>query len=362
MKRFLLILAAAGLLGLSACTTLEVQADPGAQKEIGLTPVTNIATKSTGAIDGTALPTDFGMRVSAYHNAASGQGSSQAYFTGIKFENLSSNIWKEHKYWPLSGTLSILAYANRTMDAGSSGADDLVLHTEGNAPAWTNTSASNSVVLKVGDNSTKYDDLVYGGNTAAAWAENGTPVTFKHAFAVVMFTFKGIARDNSANDGVDVTGITVNNAYYGGTLTLTNGGVSATEPSAAWGSTLTNQQATVTPRAGSNSAFSTMQLTATATNVNADGNHFGDAYVILPPQAVTSFTINYTLHNGKDANNQNLNVDMVYTANFPELTGGWQMGKKYLYAITIQPRAIEVAAEVSDWTTPDPAPAGITVQ
>jgi hypothetical protein len=347
MKRFFLILAAVGLTGLSACSNLEVQADPGTQKKIGLAAFTNLTTKSVGAIDGTTLPTDFGMRVSAYHNAASGQGSSQTYFTGIKFANSSSNIWSEHKYWPLNGTLAILAYANRTMDAESDG--DLVSNA-----AWTNTSAANSVVLTVGDNSTRYDDLVYGGNTAAVWASEGTPITFKHAFAVVMFTFKSSTTtyDGTNNYGITVNSVTVNNAYYGGTLTITNGG----EPSATWGSTLTNQQTAVTARNyTSNAAMAAINLTGTASTAS-----FGDAYVILPQQAATSFTINYTLHNGKDASNNNLNINMVYNANFASTT--WEMGKKYVYAVDFQPREIQIAATVENWTAPSSAPAGISIQ
>lgn len=349
MKRFLLILAAFGLLGLSACTNLEVQADPGTQKEIGFTPVTNLATKSEGPIDGTALPADFDMRVSAYHNAVV-TANSQDYFTGVKFAKNASNHWSEHKYWPLSGTLDFLAYACRGLNNASNG----IVPT---SVTWgDNSKVSEKVVMTVPDNDTKFDDLVYGGVLAKSWSDdngNGVTINFKHAYAVVMFTFTSTYAptdwtSNTDNTGIEVTGVTVNGVSYGGPLTITNGAT----PSASWGTLNAAKTNVAAHMAG------TVQLTGTASTAA-----FGDAYIIIPPQSSASdtYTITYVLHMGKDGDGTtDLNKTLTYTGSF--VTTDWEMGKKYVYAVSIQPHEIQVNPTVTDWTTPSPAPAGITVQ
>ena len=329
MKKAFFLTTVAAIAALCACSKTAIVPDEGAlEHEIALTPVNGPLTRTTGAIDGTALPTDFDMTVAAHHSVS----TSADYFKGVTFSNVSeTNNWSGGKYWPLTGTLDFLAYANRS---GSG----LV-----SSPSWTNTSAANSVSLTVGDNSTLFDDLLYGGTQGSAYNPSApTSMSFKHAFAVVMFTFaSNTAYNATTNTGIEVTGVTVSNAKYGGPLTITNGAT----PTAVWG-TLTNPQTSVTPRNyTSNAAMAALQVPTTASTA-----HFGDCYVILPPQTGTSITITYSIHNGKIGSADNTLTGQTKTFDCSGQT--WAMGTKTCYAVQFTLNEILITPTVTDWTGP----------
>lgn len=325
MKKSLLLATVAAIAALCACTKTSVVPDQGAlEHEIAIAPFNGPLTKAAIANTG-VLPSAYTMMVSAFYNPVSGTGSS--YFEGAPFTNTSSNNWTGSKYWPLSGTLDFLAYASGTAVISS--------------PTWTWTTSEKKVVLTVGDNSTYYDDIVYGG-AAAVTKGATTALSFNHAFAVAAFKFKsGTAFDSENNKGVKVNSVTVKNAYYGGELTIS----APASPAASWGATLTNQKDFVAKNG--DTAMSELTLGTSFTE-----NFFGDAYVILPPQTAVNFEISYDLHNGKIGSTNSTLENLTYTYTQPTpSTPSWAMGSITYYEVTITPTEITIVPTVTNWTT-----------
>ena len=352
MKKQILMTAIAGLACLAACTQLEREAENDAQmREIRFLALQRVNT--TSPVDGTVFPDGYYLKVSAFRNLGAHAGDADqaaTYFTAVTFKK-NETLWKEAKYWPLDGTLDFLAYGSAGLKDGSKGILPIANWGEGG-------NAAKKVVLTVPDNSGKFDDILYGASNDQTCIANGNPLVLNHAETVVCFSAKAnVAYDASTNKGVTIESITIDDAYYGGKLTISNpaaGGGSGTL-TASW-SELSHQKTHVAARVygdapceSREAELSGLNLTTTAATFN--DKHFGEAYVILPPQAATSFTITYTLHNGRDgdgtpANNQ---MQYVYTC-----SGSWEQATKNLYTIDITLNEITITPSVGDWAPGTP--------
>lgn len=345
-------LTATALLALSACNK---ESDKGvySETEIGLRAMSS-ATKS--AINGTAFPDGYDMLVSAYFNtgAFAGGDTPKNYFEGIHFAK-NGTAWKsttQPKYYPIDGTLDFLAIASAGLNTPGNG----IVPTA----AWGAGDPSNvakQVVVTVPDNSAKFDDLLYGAANAQGISTSGTGIAFQHAMTSVVFVAKcNVAYDATTNVGITLTGITIDGANYSGTLTVENpaAGGGTGDLTASWsdlGSPVDHVAARVWDSGNTGiktdeSAFSSLDLTNTATAI--DTSHpFGDAYVLLPAQAATPFTIHYTQHNGFKADGTTkLDVDHQYQVT---PSGNWAMGKKNIYSLNFTLTEIQVTPEVTNW-------------
>lgn len=365
MKKNLLI-AALAVFGLASCSQESfVENESAPQHEIALTGVSH---KTRSAINGTDFPTGYDMLVSAYYNADGTYKDADAaanFFTGIQFtKDETTSVWKDKsstKYWPLTGKLDFLCIAS----AGLHTADNGIVPT----CVWgENSNCAKKVIVTVPDNSTKFDDILYGSANAQKYASTGTPITFNHAQAALVFTAKSsVAYNETDNVGITIEKITVNGAKYSGTLTVSNpaAGNSTGTLSATWDVSSATAKSTVEARVwesenlgtnASESAYEMVNLSTTATTVGAD-HPFGDAYVLLPAQTMTSFTIHYTLHNGFAADGttkvDNAGLDYKYDCNPNSGTETWDAGKKYVYAIDITMREVNIKPEVTDWDKQD---------
>ena len=352
MKKQILMTAIAGLACLAACTQIEREAENNAHlRDIRFLALQRVNTKSP--VDGTVFPDGYDLKVSAYRNLGAHAGDNDqagTYFTGVTFSK-SGTLWKEAKYWPLDGTLDFLAYAT----AGLKDPDKGIVPTA----SWgEGGNVARKVVLTIPDNSTKFDDILYGASNEQTYIANGNPLALNHAETVVCFAARAnVAYDATNNKGVTIDRISVNDAWYGGKLTISNpaAGKGTGTLSAAW-SELSSQKTHVAARvyggaacAAQETELSAFHLTTTAATFN--DKHFGDAYVILPPQQATSFTITYTLHNGKDGNNTPLNNQMQYLYT---CSGNWEQGTKNLYTIDITLNEITITPSVVNWTPGTP--------
>ena len=370
-KYFILTLAIAGLALVSCQKEKFIENSEAPANEITLKAAT-VSTRS--AINGTTFPDGYGMLVSAYRNSeegtTAGEGDTSGdYFEGIKFTKggSSSTVWggATPKYWPLNGKLDFLCIA-------SAGIAD---NTKGVVPTceWgVGSNVAKQVVATVPDNKTMFDDILYGSANAETYDSEGNQVVFKHAECAVVFLAKStVAYNETTNVGITITDITVNGPKTSGVLTVSNplaGGGTTGSLSASWdvssGDTTTALKAKVwnTSNTGNatESALTELHLSNAYTDASAnlDAKHFGDAYVIVPPQDAVSFTISYTLHNGKEADG-NTNLDRNYTYKREPTTGEkWEMGKKVVYKINITLHGIEIAPEITDWVN-DPRPINI---
>ena len=342
MKKHILMGLAIALATLPACHPLEQEP----LQDIRFLTAQHAITKSP--IDGTTFPDDYNMIVSAYRNLGSHAGASDAagnYFTSVTFTKQSSH-WAESRYWPLDGSLDFLAYATTGLKDPNIG----VVPTAVWGDAGGNV--AKKVVLSVPDNSAVFDDILYGAVNNQFHVSGGTPMTLSHAETVVCFAAKAnVAYDATNNKGVTINSITLDGAYYGGTLTVENPGAGGGSGSlsAGW-SSLGSQKDHIAARVyggaactANDPALTDLHLGTTATTLSQ--KHFGEAYVILPPQNAQSFTINYTVHNGK-AGGTAVNDTMQYTYT---CSGSWEAGTKNLYTIEITLNEVVITPTVTDW-------------
>jgi len=353
MKKHVFVAVAAGVACLAACNSLKVDVpDEQPRHEIQLLAFQRANTKSP--VDGTVLPAGYDMKVSAYRNLGTyaGDGDQASnYFTNVTFSQ-SESVWKEAKYWPLDGSLDFLAYAT----AGLKDADKGVRPTA----VWGDRgNVARKVEITIPDNSVMFDDLLYGMANGQTYSANGTALVLQHAEAVVCFAANSnVAYDSETNRGVTIDGITVDDAFFSGKLTIQNpmagGGLGIV--TATW-SELINQKTHVAARvyggaacAVDEPALSGLNLTTTA--VDFDTHPFGNGYVILPAQLATRFTITYTLHNGKDGDGTNLDNQMQYQY---RCSGIWAKGTKTLYTINIHLNEVTIDTSVTDWQVGTPS-------
>ena len=319
MKRLFIIAASAAIFS-AALVSCNKDLGPSISDMAAVEPMSvgvynGMLTKAP--VTGTVMPTSRSIVFSAYHNAQ--EGTSANFFTGITFTKKEgeNTLWQCSKYWPLTGTLDLLGYC----------LDD---NSRVSSVSWGSNNAA-SVTMTLADNSTNQDDLLVGG--ASTLTSESNAVVFKHAQALLTFTARSsVAYDATANYGITITGIQVNGSYHSGTVACTRDGGNITF---VWSSL------------GSQADISLPTMTATNLGT-APAAIEGTQGLILPAQAQTDITIYYTLHNGKDASESNIDNTLQYTFH-PVAESTWDAGKKYIYNINVTLTGIEVSASVADW-------------
>lgn len=305
----LLILALVMLMG-CACSKEQTDSLPGKPQLIRLNTGIGISCVTKSAIIDGVFPTSRDMFVSAYHPA-----SSQVHFPQTKF-TYSSGSWVADKSWPLSGTLDFLAYSPGALSLSS--------------VVWGTPNTTSSVQFTMPDNSSTQEDILVGCAVSQA-AKNDVQIDFKHPQAFLSFTGKASQAYNATtNRGITINSITLKSAKYSGTVLSTR---SEGNLSFFW-SSLGNARALAVPG-------------LSGTNLGTAASVLGNG-ILLPEQSEVGFTINYTLHNGKDAAGNSVNTTLNYDYS-PSSAGTWEAGKKYTYGIDITLNGIKVSPTVSFW-------------
>lgn len=358
MKKYLFI-AAALVMTLTSCQK-ETMMGAGSATDNLVNAISlkaaNGMTKS--AINGTTFPVGYDMLVSAYRNldtSVAGDDVPGTFFEGIHFaKGASDAVWHAAtpKYWPLTGNLDFLCIAS----SGLNTADNGIVPT----CVWNAENAAKEVVVTVPDNSSAFDDILFGRANAQTFVATGNPVVFNHAEAAVVFTAKSnIAYNATNNVGITIDSIAVNGAKYSGTLTVTNpaaGATAVTDSVVAVWSNLGTQKDYVKARVWDSANLGTSVsesvltgLNLTATSAALATKPFGEGYVILPEQEATPFTVYYTIHNGFKADGTTkLDNNLQYKYS-PTSGTKWNQGKKYVYDINITLNEITIAPSVVDW-------------
>lgn len=334
MKK-LFVLSCVALATLASCSKSEDIEAPQAQKEIAFSVATD---KSRAPIEGTSFGNDQKIYVSAY-NSVSGK-----YFEGKEFAtDAAGTTWKGGQYWPVNGVTSFLAYAataNVTADWGDKYADKVEFD------------VANGFYKQESTTTTPYIDLLYASGEQAKEKDYATvSMTFKHTGAWVVFNVKL---------GADLTGakVTLNsfqlaNLFKGGKLVVDNTtyagakaswdfeGVRAADYDVQSFTTKTQLKADTKDQQG---------------NVTAKGDYtFG---AIIPEQNQTAIKFNYTLTS--TATTAAAFEPQTATYEYPlSRFDKWEMGKKYVYNITITFNEIEIKPSVTDWGDPTNTAIGI---
>ena len=242
-------------------------------------------------------------------------GSRSTFFENISFSK-SGDYWvpSNTKYWPKDGQTMFLAYSAPSLSF---------------TPVWTPGDAGAGFeVSSMPDNRTRQTDILYAGTGNISQSSGAVTLNFQHAQALLKFT--GISNEsyNSAyNRGVTVTSITVSSLRYRGRFSVSQSTNGTVTPS--WSASTT----------GSATLYSgTGRMYTYATDL-------GTGFMVYPQNPV-AITINYTLHNGKDASGHV--VDLTRSFSFTP-TGTWAAGLAYTYALSFTEGEISVSASLSPW-------------
>ena len=346
MKKSILAVSVAALF-FTACSNSEDFETPQTQKEIALNPVAQKATRTP--IVGNSFAADQKIYVSAW-NSVSGD-----YFKNIDFSQASGGTtWKAGKLWPVNGVTSFLAYAftpatqtTTVMDANTAewGVSDanwakqVSFDLSSNSLCYNPVAADGSATVVASEaNGTPYVDLLYA-NADQTKEKDYTTVNmeFKHSGAWILFNVK-LANDLSAQKSkLTVNNFELVNIHKGGKLTIDNKIVGGAQ--ASWdftGCAAADYKVESFPQA---STDLTKGLTLSTTDAT-----FG---VVLPEQQQTAIRFKYTL---SSTDTPAAFTPQTVTYTYPlDRFNKWEMGKKYVYNITISFKEIEIEPSVTDW-------------
>lgn len=314
MKK-LFVLSCVALATLASCSKSEDIEAPQAQKEIAFSVATD---KSRAPIENATFPETLSMYVSAY-NSVSGK-----YFSGVAFSK-DGDTWKAGKYWPVNGVTSFLAYA-ATSDVTSFN------------PTWGAEYADN-VVFDIASGfykaetgtTTPYIDLLYAsGEQKAEKDYSSVSMKFKHTGAWVVFNVQ-LASDLT-DSKVTLNSFQLANLFQGGKVVVDNTTYAGAK--ASWDFT-----GVAAADYGVESFTASKELSATPYEFGA----------IIPEQNQTAIKFEYTLSSTGAAFD-----DQIVNFEYPlSRFDKWEMGKKYVYNITITFKEIEIKPSVTEWVSTD---------
>lgn len=346
MKKSIFTVSVAALF-FTACSNSEDFETPQTQKEIALNPVAQKATRTP--ISGTSFGDDQKIYVSAW-NSVSGD-----YLENVDFsQDGTTGIWKAGKLWPVNGVTSFLAYAFTPAIQSTSVMNE-------SAAEWgiSNANWAKQVSFDLSSKSLCYNPVAAEGSAVATEA-NGTPyvdllyanadqteekdyatvnMEFKHSGAWIVFNVK-LANDLSTQKSqLIVNNFELVNIHKGGKLTIDNTIVSGAQ--ASWdftGCAAADYQVESFPQASTDLTKGLVLTTVDQT--------FG---VVLPEQQQTAIRFKYTLSSTETSPAFS---PQTVTYTYPlDRFNKWEMGKKYVYNITLTFKEIEIEPSVTDWVS-----------
>ena len=346
MKKLFLITILSAF-ALTSCMDL---VDPGMESSgVEMSVAAFVGPQTKVPIDGTSLPTDRTLKMSAYWNAPTGRGTSANYFSNVTFSEDASgtNKWRggtksgstftsAPRYWPQTGTLDLFAYSANGLACGAVSGTQTYM-----------TKVADGVTLAIEDNNTIQTDILFGRVAAATKVDGGNPLTLRHAQALLVWTAESnVAYNATTNYGITLNAIKLEEAYFSGTLAID--GTAAAGSNCTWsslGSKASSRTLQTTDAAATKIPYN---VPATAVAVTTAGWHLGlgGKGIMVPEQSATRFYVEYTIHNGKTDAGANIdnNVTALYTC-----SGTWDEGKKYIYKIHFNQNEIIVTPTVTDW-------------
>ena len=353
---FIAAFASAALVG---CTKNEVAPSALQQDEITfLAPVVGAQTKVNGLI-GSTYNTGESFDVWCVHNAGNiTEWTGAVYFDDVKAEyDASLGGWAlvDKYYWPSTGKLSFVAlspsisnstsYADATgfvIDNWSQGADQ---------DAIVDLMYSDEVLNKV---KAEYaaDGEDKAGDTNTTYIYKGVDIKFNHALSYLVFKVKTTG-DYSATTKFRLNSITLSGVYTTGDFQqMTNASTPNTDP---WTEDETGATGTYVAYTGGTLNFGNSEVNVPETATKQ---------IILLPQALKAdqqkITVNYEISTDDKAIDDPSKVWIAQTPEAVDLTNltvdEWEMGKKYIYTITIGMNEIIFDPAVSAWDTATDAP------
>lgn len=376
MKKFFFLAALAGA-ALVSCT----KNDPAVNEEQQLitfaSPVVSLNTKSATEVWNnypTAEKYNFAVWAKyfvdgSYENDAYKTGTYTNWAAGqtymdevvVKFGN---NTWApaQNYYWPKNGSLTFIAYAPTNIQAITD-VNGNGIQITGHTVATTPKDQLDILFSERAYNKQKVDDetSVEGTTTGPQPGDANDPYTgvhlsFKHALSSILFNIKTKEDYSTASTTITLKKIEVHQAVSQGSFnqnlvdangaTTTDAG--ATAPAWTFDSTPVRADYVVDNTAD-------VELTTTAyypagiTNATAAKNGLRATDLILLPQELADVTlrVEYTIQNSGTGSEE-----LAQIAELPLSTTNvavWEMGKRYIYNITIGLDTIYFEPYVQDW-------------
>lgn len=360
MMKKSLLLAVCAITAMASCTKNEIAPDAAQQREIRFTsPVVAPTTKAKAGIIEKTYPTEESFNVYAWYCEGDFDSSTAkpymdsvkvTYNSSIDDETDGSGAWEPATpyYWPKNGKLTFSAYS--PSDAST---DCTISCDAAKGLTFTDFTVKETV--------TDQYDLLYSerayDKTSSLGTTNdtydGVDIVFNHALSAIVVKAK-TAGDYSG--AIKIQDIKVSNVYSKGDFSenLTNGYESTQTPSWDNHAAPTTYTLYSVPQGGAGDDNEGNSTVSTAIK------QFGTTAILLPQDLkhdendIVTITVKYAIAYG---NGEELPqkaefelCDLTGTENGTEKTiTEWEMGKRYIYNITIGLETIYFAPSVEDW-------------
>ena len=343
-----LVLAALVIAAMAACTKSNVQFEqPG---EIAFQPVAQKATKA--AVVGAGYPTEeaYNFNVWAWWgdnnatiDATYSSFAANEYINEGTFKHRNDNIWggEPSYYWPTTGSLVFAGYSPAENLGGTFGYSlnekkfTVTNYKQSADPANTKDLMWFDVTSK------SYNTRVQtGSGVIPITAEQGVPVTFKHALS--WLTFKFNVADADLSEKWTVTGVTLNNINTIGNCVAEKSDKAAEV--AIWDVT----NVTESQVKSSMNVLADTPKVVTYKGQEEDNPAIDNGGVVIIPQSCTSVTITFTqkTHVGSTSTpSQTIELPLSAGADGE----AWLSGKRYIYTIVFSADEILIAPTVAPW-------------
>ena len=379
MKKFFFLAALAGA-ALVSCT----KNDPAVNEEQQLitfaSPVVSLNTKSATEVWNnypTAEKYNFAVWAKyfvdgSYENDAYKTGTYTNWAAGqtymdevvVKFGN---NTWApaQNYYWPKNGSLTFIAYAPTNIQAITD-VNGNGIQITGHTVATTPKDQLDILFSERAYNKQKVDDdTVANGTTGSLPGDANDPYTgvhlsFKHALSSILFNIKTKEDYSTASTTITLKKIEVHQAVSKGSFNQNladKNGATTTDADAtapAWTFDATPVRADyVVDNTADIILSTTVHYPAGITNATAATNGLRATDLILLPQDLAGVTlrVEYTIKNSDKGSDE-----LYQIAELPlgtSAVAAWEMGKRYIYNITIGLDTIYFEPYVQDWVDVD---------
>jgi len=287
------------------------------------------------------------MTVSAFNKTDAAD-----YFKSKTFKcDLTDGIWHNYNedvktplYWPIGKDLEFLSYSSQNI----TGRPEPVAKWDG----------AKKVSFDITAEQCYQNDILYaqaaGSNRGTAADKNGSastaglPITFFHAQAWITFNVQVVGADAAmklatGKSVIDVDDIVLENVYNSGVLTFEYKD-GATQPTATW-DFFTQNPTDVSVDDPWEKGFGTGNLFADAEK-SKNGIQLN---MLMPAQKHNDFVLYYTANGQKDSVVLPFTKGTVEGKFSTEDGGKWEMGKHYIYNVTLSINELTFAPEVTAW-------------
>lgn len=320
-----LFLAALATIALASCTQNESIVE---RQEIGFSPLQYKAVNSKAIIEGNKYPSDLAFGLYAYHS--DGTDNKVYINNAICSYDATAKTFVSNPvaYWPLSGTLGMVAWspqtiaATYTLDGKNLSIPFAAAGREAN-PVDLMYSTPLTGLTKDSHNSVNYTGVDGGGA--------GVGITFNHALSQIVVTAK--VADEYTGATFKINSISLQGMNDNATLTVTE--------NASWGTASSNA-----------TSFAIFSGTSDALTTGAAS--VGTPVLVIPQtlaadkqKLVVSYSMTY--------NNVTTSTskDVYLTSGTNETLSALAMGKKYTLNLTLYADRILYSPSVEDWSTGD---------